>query len=107
MEITVNLKDDYLKWLQEISKETSTDKEELVKSFIIKYIQEYKVKKAIRKYTEGSVSLGKASEIAGLPKRMFMYKLQEIGIPLNVSENDIMKGAETLIEARKLKKSVS
>ena len=63
--------------------------------------------KAIRKYIGGSVSLGKASEIAGLPKRMFMYKLQEIGIPLNVSKNDIMKGADTLIEARKLKKSVS
>ena len=105
MEITVNLKDDYLKWLQEISKETSTDKEELVKSFIIKYIQEYKVKKAIRKYTEGSVSLGKASEIAGLPKRMFMYKLQEIGIPLNLSEIDFIKGMDTLIKARKLKKS--
>jgi len=68
--------------------------------------QENKLKIAIRKYTEGSVSLGKASEIAGLPKRMFMYKLQEIGIALNVYETDIMKGADTLIEARKLKKSV-
>lgn len=105
MEITINLKDDYLKWLQEISKETSTGKEELVKSSIIKYIQEYKLRKAIRKYTEGSVSLGKASEIAGMPKRLFMYKLQEIGIPLNLSENDFMKGMETLTETRKLQKS--
>ncbi len=105
MEITVNLKDDYLKWLQEISNETSTDKEELVKSFIIKYIQEYKIKKAIRKYIEGSVSLGKASEIAGLPKRLFMYKLQEIGNPLNLSESDFMKGMDTLAKIRKPKKS--
>jgi hypothetical protein len=30
MEISVNIKDDYLKWLHEISKETSTDKEELI-----------------------------------------------------------------------------
>ena len=107
MEITVDLKDDYLKWLHEISKETSTDKEELIKSSIIKYIQEYKLRKAIRKYTEGSASLGKASEIAGLPKRFFMYKLQEIGIPLNLSESDFIKGMDTLTEARKLKRAES
>jgi len=105
MEISVNIKDDYLKWLHEISKETSTDKEELIKSSIIKYIQEYKFRKAIRKYTDGSVSLGKASEIAGIPKRLFMYKLQEIGIPLNLSESDFNKGMDTLTKARKLKKS--
>jgi predicted HTH domain antitoxin len=64
---------------------------------------EYKLRKAIRKYTEISVSLGKASEMAGLPKRFFMYKLQEIGIPL--SESDFIKGMETLTKARKLKKS--
>ena len=44
MEITVDLKDDYLKWLHEISKETATDKEELIKSSVIKYIQEYKLR---------------------------------------------------------------
>ena len=34
-------------------------------------------------------------------KRMFMYKLQEIGIPLNPSKNDIVKGMNTLAEAKK------
>ena len=101
MEIRLNLQDDYLRRLQEISKETSTNKEELIKSSILKYIQEYSLRKAIRKYTEGQVSLGKASEIAGLPKRMFMYKLQEIGIPLNLSKNEIVKAMNTLAEAKK------
>ena len=101
MEIKISLQDNYLRSLQEISKETSTNKEELIKSSILKYIQEYNLGKAIRKYTEGQVSLGKASEIAGLPKRMFMYKLQEIGIPLNLSKNDIVKGMNTLAEAKK------
>ena len=91
----------YLYKLQEISKETSTNKEELIKPSILKYIQEYNLRKAIKKYTEGQVSLRKASEIAGLPKRMFMYKLQEIGIPLNLSKNDIIKGMDTLAESQK------
>ena len=101
MEIKISLQDDYLIRLQEISKETSTNKEDLIKSSILKYIQEYNLRKAIRNYTEGIVSLGKASEIAGLPKRMFMYKLQEIGIPLNLSKHDIVKGMDTLSEAKK------
>ena len=101
MEIKISLQDNYLRRLQEISKETSTNKEELIKSSILKYIQEYNLRKAIRKYTESQVSLGKAAEIAGLPKRMFMYKLQEIGIPLNLSKNDIVKGMNTLTEAKK------
>ncbi|MBU4221020.1 MAG: UPF0175 family protein [Euryarchaeota archaeon] len=67
--------------------------------------RENKSGKAIRKYTDGSVSLGKASEIAGMPKRLLMYKLQEIGIPLNLSESDFNKGMETLTKARKPKKS--
>ena len=101
MEIRINLQDDYLRRLQEISKETSTNKEELIKSSILKYIQDYNLINAIKKYTEGQVSLGKASEISGLPKKMFIYKLQEIGIPLNLSKNDIVKGMNTLAEAKK------
>lgn len=66
---------------------------------------EYKLRKAIRKYIEGSASLGKAAEIAGLPERMFMHKLHEIGIPLNLSESDFIKGMDTITEARILKKS--
>ena len=61
--------------------------------------------KAIRKYTDGSVSLGKASEIAGMPKRLLMYRLQEIGIRLSLSESDFNKGMDTLTKARKLTKS--
>jgi predicted HTH domain antitoxin len=65
--------------------------------------QDNKSVKAIRKYTDGSISLGKASEIAGMPKRLFMYKLQEIGIPLNLSESDFDKGMDTLAQALHLR----
>ncbi|MCX9014026.1 MAG: UPF0175 family protein [Candidatus Methanoperedens sp.] len=107
MEITVSLKDECLKMLQEISKESSIEKEELIKSSIVKYIQEYKLRKAIRKYTEGEISLGKASEIADIPKRMLLYKLREIGIPLNLTETDIENGMDILKEQRKLHKATA
>jgi predicted HTH domain antitoxin len=97
------LKEDAKKW-----DGTPLFKKRYVESIPLEYDEkgpEYKLRKAIRKYTDGSVSLGKASEIAGMPKRLFMYKLQEIGIPLNVSESDFMKVIDTLIKAKKLKKS--
>jgi len=48
-------------------------------------IQEYKLRKAIRKYTEGSVSLGKASEIAGVCVEEFKEILKDKGLLMEVS----------------------
>ena len=96
MQITINLEDNYKNWLKIISKENLTTEKDLVRSFIINYIKEYRLRKGIREYTEGKVSLGKAAEIADIPKRKFRYKLREYGIPLNVNEKDFIKGIETL-----------
>lgn len=86
-----------------IAKENLTTENDLTRSFIIKYIQEYRLRKGIREYTEGKVSLGKAAEIAGLNKRRFMYILREYGIPLNVREKDFIKGIENITRIRNQK----
>jgi predicted HTH domain antitoxin len=100
VEITINLKDEYFKWLQEMANETQTDKEEMLRSFAVKCIYEYKLRKAIRQYSEGSISLGKASEISGIPKRLLLYKFREIGIPLNLTEKNFVAGMDTLTSIR-------
>lgn len=101
MEISVNIENDYIKWLQEIAQDASSTKEDVIHSFVIKYLQEYKLRKAIRKYTEKEISLGKAAEIADMPERDFMHKLQDIGIPLNIDESDLIKGLDVLRVIRK------
>ena len=63
----------------------SYSEEELISLSVEKFMSEYRLRRAIREYVEGKVSLGKASEIAGVSKRKFMVILEDLGIPLNVS----------------------
>ena len=101
MEISVNIENDYIKWLQEIAQDASSTKEDVIHSFTVKCIKEYKLRKAVRRYSEREISIGKAAEIAGMPERDFLHKLQEIGIPLNVDESDFIKGFDVLRSVRK------
>lgn len=64
------------------------------------FIKEYRRRKAIREYVEGDISLGKAAEIAGIPKRKFMAILKDTGILLNVGVEDFVKGFRFLSKLR-------
>ena len=65
------------------------------------FIKEYRRKKAIREYVESDITLGKAAEIAGVPKRKFMAILKDTGIPLNVGVEDFVKGLGFLSKLRR------
>lgn len=56
---------------------------------------------ALELFREGKVSLGKASEIAGLSVLEMMFLLKEKKIPLNYSVNDFEKDLNVLEEALK------
>ena len=43
---------------------------------------------AIELYREGKLSLGKASQLAGLSVREFLYELRKRGIPINYTREE-------------------
>ncbi len=45
MEISVNIENDYVKWLQEIAQDASSTKEDVIHSFTVNYIKDmlYKI----------------------------------------------------------------
>ena len=51
---------------------------------------------AIEKYKKGEVSLGKASEIAGLPVGQLITLLSEYGVESNLEKEDYLQGLENL-----------
>ena len=87
-------------WLKKIAMEEKISEEELISLSVEKFISEYRLRRAIREYVEDKVSLGKASEIAGVSKRKFMVILEDLGIPLNVSSDDFIKGLKVLSKLR-------
>ena len=72
----------------------------LTSYLIEKFINEYRTRKAVRAYVEGEISLGKAAEVAGMPKRKFMAMIEDLGIPLNISAYDLVKGSGFLSAVR-------
>jgi len=98
--LEIKLKEEYDEWLRKISREVRISPEELAYMSIEKFINEYRTRKAVRAYVEGKISLGKAAEVAGMPKRKFMAMIEDLGIPLNISAYDLVKGSGFLSAVR-------
>ncbi len=73
-----------------------------VPSVILEIISEKNLKDelklliALELYREGSVSLGKASEIAGISIYEFMYELRKRRIPINYDEEELEEDLKTI-----------
>jgi len=90
--LEIKLKEEYDEWLRKIAQEIRSSPEELVYMSVEKFIKEYRMRKAVRAYVEGGISLGKAAEDAGMSKRKFMAMIEDFGVPFNISAYDLVKG---------------
>ena len=54
---------------------------------------------AVERYSEGSASLGKAAELAGLPISRFVDVLSRHGVPANLEEDDYRDSLELARQA--------
>ena len=98
--LEIKLKEEYDEWLRKISREVRVSPEELAYMSIEKFIREYRTRKAVKAYVEGESSLGKAAEVAGMPKRKFMVMIEDFGIPLNIDARVFIKSFNFLSELR-------
>lgn len=99
--LEIKLKEEYDEWLRKIAKEVSISPEEVAYMSIEKFIDEYRTRKAVKRYVEGEISLGKAAEVAGISKRKFMAMIEDFGIPFNLGAHDLVKGLRVLSELRR------
>ena len=98
--MNLKLSKENMEWLKKIAMEEKISEEELVSLSVEKFIREYRLRKAIREYVECKISLGKASEIAGVSKRKFIAILEYLGNPLNIGSDDFIKGLKVLLKLR-------
>jgi predicted HTH domain antitoxin len=98
--LEIKLEGEYDAWLRKIAQEVSISPEEVAYMSIEKFIDEYRTRKAVKRYVEGEISLGKAADIAGISKRKFMAMIEDFGIPFNLGAHDLVKGLRFLSELR-------
>ena len=81
-----------------LKKWAKAKKEDLSKA-VREVVDKGRVMLAIEKYKKGEVSLGKATEIAGLPIGQMITVLAEYGVESNLEKEDYLQGLENLKEA--------
>ncbi|MEI8364496.1 MAG: hypothetical protein WCF78_03500 [archaeon] len=100
---TLRLKDSLSTIVYSIAKEKNLTESEYIRSLIEKDISEYRLLKAIENYKNKLVNLSGASEIAGIPYREFMEKLDIKEIPLNMDTIPIEYGINSIKKSLKKK----
>ncbi len=82
--------------LEEIIKRHSEERKEEQSDVIRDLINTGSLYLAIKGYTKGEYSIGKAAYLANLPLSEFMDLIMDIGIKSNISKEDLLEGCEDL-----------
>jgi len=82
--VTAQLTDEMVRDIEEFMRVHSIDRSTAIRKLLEKSLDQWKIEKAISKYMKGTISLMKASEVAGLSLWEFIDELQKRDITINV-----------------------
>jgi len=87
--ITLRLPSQTAKKLSEIAKKEGKDRSTLVRELLENGVKEKSIEQAIELYRTGQVTAWKAAQLAGVSLWAFYKILEEKGIIIQYSENDL------------------
>ena len=90
--MSIRMDPDNFEFLNKLSKEESGDVSKAARELI----NRGRVMLAVERYKRNQVSLGKASELAGLTLGEMINTLAEYGVKSNLEKEDYLKGLENL-----------
>ncbi len=95
--ISVRIEHEKLAEIKDISKEEKRKNSEVLREALELGIRQKKLSIALEKYKNKEISIGKASEIAGIPLTRFLDVLREKNVPFNYTAKDFAEDVEDLI----------
>ncbi|WP_435176883.1 UPF0175 family protein [Halorussus sp. AFM4] len=87
--VTTRVPEDLYEKIERIQKEEQTDRSTAVKRLLERGVGDWQLETAVRRYREGSVSLGAAAELADVSVWRFLDVLEERGVEMNYDESDL------------------
>jgi predicted HTH domain antitoxin len=87
--ISVRLEDKTVKELEELKQELKTAKSEVLRIVLDIGIKQLKIQKALQLLREGKISVGKASELAGVTIYEMLELMKEQEIPYGYTIKDL------------------
>jgi len=93
--MSIRMDRDNYEFLSKLTREERTDLSKTVRELVTRG----RVLLAIEKYRSGEASLGRASELAGLPLGQMMTILADFGVESRVEKEDYLQGLQNLRKA--------
>jgi predicted HTH domain antitoxin len=90
--MSIRMDPDNYKFLSEFTKQERSDLSKTVRDMVTRG----RVLLAVEKYRNGEASLGRASELAGLPVGQMMTILEEFGVESRIEKEEYLQGLNNL-----------
>ncbi len=94
--ISVRLEDETVKELKEIKKQYKSAMSEILRKILEIGIKQLKIQMALQLLREGKISIGKASEVAGVTIYEMLEEMKKNEIPYGYSLEDLKSDTEGL-----------
>jgi len=96
--VTARVPEDIYEDIERVREEEKTDRSTTVKKLLEEGIKSWKVSDAVGKYQKEEASIGRAAEIADVSVWKFTEILEDRGVELNYSEEELESDIELAAE---------
>jgi predicted HTH domain antitoxin len=90
-QLNLRISKDLIQELEKLAETSNLDRTALAKKILIEGIQREKLNLAIQKYINKEISIERAAEITGLSLYELIEVFSRLGVPSNLSIEDIQK----------------
>lgn len=87
--VTARVPEDVYEAIETIREDEQTDRSTAIKRLLERGIEDWQLETAVRRYQEGTVSLGRAAEIADVSLWRLMDVLDERGVEVSYTGDDL------------------
>lgn len=87
--VTARVPEELYETIETIREAEQTDRSTAIKRLLERGIEDWRLETAVRRYQDGTVSLGRAAELAAVSVWQLLDVLDERGIEVNYTEADL------------------
>lgn len=87
--VTTRVSEDLYEKIERVQKAEQTDRSTAVKRLLERGVGDWQIDTAVRRYREGTISVGRAAELADVSVWRFLDILDERGVEMNYDERDL------------------
>lgn len=87
--VTARVPEDLYEAIEMIQEDEQLDRSTAIKRLLERGIDDWRLETALQRYRQGTISLGRATDLAGVSVWQFVDVLNERGIEVNYTEMDL------------------